>query len=47
MIRDVPDSQVQVIAVDEETSLVASKTINAFDAANLFDLVRPVKFPRN
>ncbi|WP_416305609.1 flagellar assembly protein T N-terminal domain-containing protein [Neptunicella sp. SCSIO 80796] len=47
MIRDVPDSQVQVIAVDEETSLVASRTINAFDAANLFDLVRPIKFPVN
>lgn len=42
-IRNVANSQMQVIATNEETSLIASPDINNSISARLFDLLSPAK----
>ncbi len=41
MIKHVPNSQMQVIALDKSSALIDSKAINASIGANVFDLVSP------
>ena len=44
MIQSIPNSEVEVLSIDNDTALVSSKSLNASIAANLFDLLSPINF---
>jgi hypothetical protein len=44
MIQAIPNSEVEVLSIDNDSALVSSKNLNASIAANLYDLVSPVNF---